>query len=181
MTPREVLAANLQRLMDATPGLATLKTISAAGGGSHGTVDRIRRAVTGTSVDNLAPLAEVFGVEPWHLLMPTLRAHQSGHSRPRVSGVPVWPFTPELAETVTNLSPEELSRLENVVRAFLGLAPVSVTNYSGASPPQQTGQRREAIATPALDREHARLASEDGQDGNGQIGANRRKGRRGHA
>lgn len=180
MTPRQVLAANLQRLMDASPGLSTLKAISQAGGGSHGTVDRIRRATNGTSVDNLAELAKVFGVEPWHLLMPTLQAHKSGHTQPGISGVPVWPFSSELLEAVNRLSPEETARLENVVRAYLGLATVSAKNHTEPQRRSAVEVMGSATSTPAMDRENNRHSQPDG-NGNvndGEIAGNRHRGKR---
>jgi hypothetical protein len=35
-----------------------------------------------------------------------------------------WPFTQELRDAVTSLKADELARLENVMRAHLGLAPI---------------------------------------------------------
>lgn len=74
MRPRAVLARNLKKLMAAVPDAGTFPAITALSGGelSNGTLDRIRRAANGTSVDNLLPLAEVFGVRPAQLLEPDL-------------------------------------------------------------------------------------------------------------
>jgi hypothetical protein len=93
MRPRDVLAENLKKLMAGTPELSTFPQITKAGGGSNGTLDRIRRKTTATSVDNLEPLAGVFGLEPWHLLLDTL-AVQDG----KVAGIPRYKegdLTPE--------------------------------------------------------------------------------------
>jgi hypothetical protein len=70
--PRDVLAANLVRLMKAHPDLSSFPAITERGGGANGTLDRIRRKESATSIDNLAPLASVFGLEPWQLLVPDL-------------------------------------------------------------------------------------------------------------
>lgn len=68
--PRDILAANLRRLMRQHPELNTLPKITARCGVTNGTLDRIRRGVVATRVDELAPLARAFGVQPWQLLVP---------------------------------------------------------------------------------------------------------------
>ena len=68
--PRHILALNLRRLMDARPDLDTLPKITRASGISNGTLDRIRRAVVATRVDELEPLAKAFGLQAWQLLVP---------------------------------------------------------------------------------------------------------------
>jgi hypothetical protein len=93
MRPRDVLAENLKKLMAGTPELSTFPQITKAGGGSNGTLDRIRRKTTATGIDNLEPLARVYGLEPWQLLLETL-AVQDG----RVVGIPRYEdgsLTPE--------------------------------------------------------------------------------------
>jgi transcriptional regulator with XRE-family HTH domain len=74
MRPRDILANNLRALMAARPDLNTLPKITAHSGVSNGTLDRIRRAVVSTRVDELEKLGRAFGVEPWELL----RSH--GHA-----------------------------------------------------------------------------------------------------
>jgi hypothetical protein len=83
MRPRDVLAANLKKLMAGMPELSTFTQITKAGGGSNGTLDRIRRKTTGTSVDNLEPLADVYGLEPWQLLLESLTVEDG-----QVKGIP---------------------------------------------------------------------------------------------
>ena len=70
MRPRDFLAANLRALMAARPDLNTLPRITARSGVSNGTLDRIRRAVVSTRVDELEKLGRAFGVEAWELLRP---------------------------------------------------------------------------------------------------------------
>lgn len=66
--PRDILAANLQALMrERGKSFAQLRDAS---GVSNGTLDRIRRGVVATRVDELAPLARALGVHPWQLLVP---------------------------------------------------------------------------------------------------------------
>ena len=70
MRPRDILANNLRALMSARPDLDTLPKITARSGVSNGTLDRIRRAVVSTRVDELEKLGRAFGVEAWELLRP---------------------------------------------------------------------------------------------------------------
>jgi hypothetical protein len=70
MRPRDILAENLRALMASRPDLDTLPKITANSDVSNGTLDRIRRAVVSTRVDELEKLGRVFGVEPWELLRP---------------------------------------------------------------------------------------------------------------
>ncbi len=75
MRPRDILSANLRALMASRPDLDTLPKITARSGVSNGTLDRIRRAVVSTRVDELERLGKAFGVEPWELMRP------HGHSK----------------------------------------------------------------------------------------------------
>ena len=70
MRPRDILAANLRALMATHPDLDTLPKITARSGVTNGTLDRIRRAVVSTRVDELEKLGRAFGVESWELLRP---------------------------------------------------------------------------------------------------------------
>ena len=70
MRPRDILATNLRALMAARPDLDTLPKITARSGVTNGTLDRIRRAVVSTRVDELERLGRAFGIEPWELLRP---------------------------------------------------------------------------------------------------------------
>ena len=70
MRPRDTLSNNLRALMAARPDLDTLPKITARSGVSNGTLDRIRRAVVSTRVDELEKLGRAFGIEAWELLRP---------------------------------------------------------------------------------------------------------------
>ena len=72
MRPREVLAKNLKRLMEARPHLDTLPKITKATGISNGTLDRMRRAAVAVRIDELADLAAAFDLAPWQLLTPNI-------------------------------------------------------------------------------------------------------------
>jgi transcriptional regulator with XRE-family HTH domain len=81
MRPRDILAANLRALMATHPDLDTLPKITARSGVTNGTLDRIRRAVVSTRVDELEKLGRAFGIEPWELLRP------HGHTAPSPLGL----------------------------------------------------------------------------------------------
>ena len=69
---RAIVAENLRALMAAHADLDTLEKITARGGGSNGTLDRMRRGASSCRLDALADVAKVFRLEPWHLLVPRL-------------------------------------------------------------------------------------------------------------
>lgn len=56
--------------MAARSDLNTLPKITARSGVSNGTLDRIRRAVVSTRVDELEPLGKAFGLPAWEMLRP---------------------------------------------------------------------------------------------------------------
>jgi hypothetical protein len=93
MRPRDVLAENLIKLMAASANLRTVEALVAAGAGTTGTLDRIKRKEAATGVDNLEPIARVFGLGAWwQLLVPTLEAKPGADGLPEVSGLPTWPM-----------------------------------------------------------------------------------------
>lgn len=71
---RQILAANFRRLMDSNSKLGTIKKVADASGGdlSNGKLGRIHKANATTDVDSLEPLARLFGLEPWQLLVEDL-------------------------------------------------------------------------------------------------------------
>ncbi len=113
--PREILAANLQRLMEARPHLNTLPRIAAAGGPSNGTLDRIRRCQAGASIDQLEKLARVFELEPWQLLIDGLEPNNP----PLVRGASaaerrVWHRIDTLVRELGDLREQAHSRPQNL-------------------------------------------------------------------
>lgn len=76
-SPREVLSANMRALMAARPELGTIKKVADASGTalSNGKVGRIYAASHTTDIDTLQSLADVFGLEPWQLLVESLNPH----------------------------------------------------------------------------------------------------------
>lgn len=74
-TPRQVLSKNLRALMESRPDLGTIKKIVEASKSnlSNGKVGRIYAASHTTDIDTLAHLAELFGLQPWQLLVEDLK------------------------------------------------------------------------------------------------------------
>lgn len=104
---RNVLAANLVRLMEASESCRTIKLLSAKSGVSNGTIDRLRRAEVSAGVDHLDDLAKAFGLEPWQLLV-------EGAQLPELSADAL-----EFAKRYEAMSPGERSKLRllyNVAR-----------------------------------------------------------------
>jgi hypothetical protein len=73
-SPREVLSQNVRALMSANPDLGTIKKVADASGSalSNGKVGRICAASHTTDIDTLQHLADLFGLEPWQLLVESL-------------------------------------------------------------------------------------------------------------
>lgn len=70
MRPRDILAANINALIDDNDDFKSPAKLVEASGVSNGTLGRIRNAEIATTVDQLGRLATAFGVEPWELLVP---------------------------------------------------------------------------------------------------------------
>ncbi len=70
MRPRDILAANINALIDSHPTFGSPPVLVEASGIPNGTLGRIRTAQVATTVDKLEGLATAFKVEPWELLVP---------------------------------------------------------------------------------------------------------------
>lgn len=70
-SPREILSKNLKSLMGSRPELSTIKKVADASDSvlSNGKVGRIYAASHTTDIDALQHLADVFGLQPWQLLV----------------------------------------------------------------------------------------------------------------
>ena len=69
---REVLAANLNRLMELNPALKGQKTLYLRSGVPTSTVGRIRRSEVDATIETVDKLAHAFRVTPAELLSPNL-------------------------------------------------------------------------------------------------------------
>lgn len=75
---KEILATNLNRLM-AWHGYTSSKTLAAASGVGHGTIDRLQKAQADVRIETLDALAKVFKMELWQLLVPDLDVADMPH------------------------------------------------------------------------------------------------------
>jgi len=77
---KDILGDNLARLMAESADLKTVvqlhaRLVQLGKEVSTGNIDRIRRKAISTSVDNMARLAAAFGLEPWQMLIPGIKAN----------------------------------------------------------------------------------------------------------
>ena len=66
---KDVLAANLNRLMKSDSTLSTCKKLSMRSGVGNGTVDRLRKGKAVCNIETLEALSRAFKREPWQLLV----------------------------------------------------------------------------------------------------------------
>lgn len=132
--PRDVLAQNLVTLMAASR-FRTLPDIVKASGGqiSNGTLDRIRRKDAATGVDSLKPLADVFGMEAWQLLVPGLMAEEGGDGLPVVTGLPDWPLPMVDSRRFYSLSQTERAYVQAKMAA-------AIDEFEPDAPPPNGGE-----------------------------------------
>ena len=121
--PRDTLARNLKSLMAVTPDRGVIAALSKASEVPHGTVGRACKADVNLGIDYLDPLAGAFGLQPWQLLSPALRPAHGTATTPKVAPTD-WPFSQELQKAVLGLNEDAQTRLENVIRATLGMRPL---------------------------------------------------------
>lgn len=94
-------------------GPDTIKKVSQASGISNGTVGRIVTGEVATTVDQLAALAQTFGLQAWQLLQPgaTSHAHQQA--------APSWPLSKVEPERYLALSLEDRGFAQAQFRAII--------------------------------------------------------------
>jgi len=71
MNSREIISANINRLMKAH-GITDHKRLAALAMVGHSTVHRMRNEEVSSSVDILAKIAAVFGLQAWQMLVPDM-------------------------------------------------------------------------------------------------------------
>lgn len=85
MRAREILSKNLRSLIedarDSRPHLGAIRKVAEHSGGklTNGTVGRIAAGTHTTDIDTLADLAEVFGLQPWQMLVENLNPKALPH------------------------------------------------------------------------------------------------------
>lgn len=119
MNIREVLAANLLELRNASITLKSGPPIHQAGGPANGTFGRIMSKETGATIDTLKLLGDVFGVKPWQLLLPGLKAKSNSTNHPILIGIPGWPFPLVDQKRYDRLSPEEQGFVQGKLITFI--------------------------------------------------------------
>ncbi len=111
----------------------TLAQFAASLGVSYETTRKWKTGATEPNRKRLAKICELLKVSPDEVLF---AAPDSGPSvvaqgRPAAKGARVWLSSPDVQVRITQLSPDRLWALENVVRAFLGAEPVQMTTAQG--------------------------------------------------
>lgn len=132
MRPRDVLAENLKTLMAGTPGLSRFPDIVERSNKvlTNGTLDRIRRASHATSIDTLAELARVYGIEPWQLLSPGLKV-TAGKAEAHTG--PLSPEALSLAREVDSFSEGLKNRILRLCGEVINLARNETNNLNGST------------------------------------------------
>lgn len=77
MSARDILAANIQRLMDASPSLSSLVKVAAEAkrrghAVSKNAVDSAKSGAHAVNMDTLDGIARAFDMEAWQLLVPNM-------------------------------------------------------------------------------------------------------------
>jgi transcriptional regulator with XRE-family HTH domain len=131
MRPRDILPAKLRTLRAARPDLDTLPKITARSKVTNGTLDRIRRAVVSTRVDELEKLGKAFGLEAWELLRP--------QGAPALS-----PLALQLAAHLDRMAPDEATHAAAFAAASAVIDALATRHATAGIP--------EPAATPAPSR-----------------------------
>jgi transcriptional regulator with XRE-family HTH domain len=131
MRPRDILANNLRALMESRPDMNTLPKITARSDVSNGTLDRIRRSVVATRVDELEKLGRAFGVEPWELLRP------HGHAS-------LSPLAMQLGTHLDRIAKDEAMHTAAYAAAVSAIEALIAAPAADAPAPAQAPARRTA-------------------------------------
>lgn len=67
---RQVLAVNVNRLMESRPDVGTTIRLARASKVGNGTIGRIRNGTVACTIDTVQAIAQVFGIDVWQLLVP---------------------------------------------------------------------------------------------------------------
>lgn len=124
MNAREVLAANFQKLREATPTLSLPKDIVKAGAATNGTIGRITKKEIGPSIDTVEKLASAYGLQAWQMLSPALHVSKGRNGKPAVETPGAWPFELVDRDLYERLSPVAQGaaqmRMMDEIRRLLG-------------------------------------------------------------
>lgn len=114
MPVRLVLKTNFEALLKATHGLKSVGAVIEAGGGTNGTLGRIRTMKISTSIDQVEQLAQVYGLKAWQLLHPHLLDDEG-----KLTNLVPWPLQKVSQNDFEALSYSEKLLVEGVVVALL--------------------------------------------------------------
>ncbi len=124
--PKQLLAANVRRLLDIEPGESGVGKLMALGF-SNGNASRILKGETSVGLDLLATLAKALHVEPWQRLTPGLNPDQL----PTLERTEFrWPFRSVPFEVIGGLVGTVAQDVERGLRITLETAGVSITPNS---------------------------------------------------
>ena len=120
MTPRQptdYLWANICALAGVPPTISVdaMHAVLSSTGIGRGTVQRMKEREGHRTTEQLAKLAEFFGIEVWQLLVPGIAKPAAFMAR----GKP--PLTNELMSAIESADGEKRLMIENAARAMLGL------------------------------------------------------------
>lgn len=121
---RKVLAANLAQLMSKTWGAPNLNRLASKvleSGNAQAT--RVMGGETNTGVQTIDKAATFFHFQPWQLLVPEFDA-QSPPALLKGPAQAATRFSDDLLAQIAELDGAALTKLENVVRAHLGMRPL---------------------------------------------------------
>lgn len=91
---RQILAENINRLMQSTLALNSNTKLVKRSGIGLGTMSRVRNAEAAATIDTLDRLAECFGVQPWQLLEPQDVTQLPPAKQPLIGFQPALPPQP---------------------------------------------------------------------------------------
>lgn len=136
---KKILADNLTRLMEKTPGLGTQDAVSKkakrySSTMSQSTIGRIQNADTNATLEKIDALARTFGVPPWELLKPEISKESENAHR----------FTPPLDQIAVSSNDEfrdeVLKRLDIGKQALIALE--EYINGQGVSAASNSRRRK---------------------------------------
>ena len=138
---KDVLAANINRLMAGTPALQSNPKLSKRSELGLGTVARVRNAESAANLDTVDTLAETFGIQPWELLVEGGVVGQAQAQQRQPS-----PLALELAwlfdEVVENLTYKQRSMVSQAAQEAITRPLPAVLPNGEPTPAGSPGKRR---------------------------------------
>lgn len=111
-----LLWQNVSALMTARYGKPNLTRLAADAKIGPGTASRIKQHETSVGLEVVEAIAKAFKVQPWQLLTPNFQPGQLGQ---QATGDASWPFLTISRESLSELPPEKLLKIEGYIEAML--------------------------------------------------------------